>query len=123
MNEDKIEELKQVNVDIIFFFLTIIASFISFYLIIEKKKSIFNENTITNDNANKVYRFNRYFLFFIEFYFLANSYYYYKKLENQENVSPEEWKQAKLLFIANIFAFISALLYLPLGNSNLIIEN
>ena len=120
---EKEQELKQVNMDIIFFFLTLIAAFISFYLINEKKKSIFNKQTISNKQANNIYKFNRHLLFFIECYFLINSYYYYKKLKNQQFKNEEDYNQAKLLFLANIFSFISVIIYLPLGNSNLIIEN
>ena len=55
MNNDKDELLKQVNIDIIFFFLLVVKAIISFYLINEKKKSILNIPSISNEKANKIY--------------------------------------------------------------------
>ena len=46
--------LKEVNIDIVFFFLIIVKSLISFYIITEKKKSILNIPSITNKEANKL---------------------------------------------------------------------
>ena len=51
MNNDKNELLKQVNIDIIFFFLLVVKAIISFYLINEKKKSILNIPSISNEKA------------------------------------------------------------------------
>ena len=50
--------LKEVNIDIVFFFLIIVKSLISFYIITEKKKSILNIPSITNKEANKLYYYN-----------------------------------------------------------------
>ena len=55
MNNDKDELLKQVNIDIIFFFLLVVKAIISFYLINEKKKSILHIPSISNEKANKIY--------------------------------------------------------------------
>jgi len=123
MDEEKNKLLNQVNTDIIFFSLSLIAGIISLYIINEKKKSILKKKCISNSNANKIYKANRFLLFLISFYFLSNSYYYYKKIQNDKDITEEDYNQAKFLFIANIFSFISAIIYLPLGNSNLIIEN
>ncbi len=54
MNNNK-DLLKEVNIDIVFFFLIIVKSLISFYIITEKKKSILNIPSITNKEANKLY--------------------------------------------------------------------
>ena len=59
MNKDKQDLLNQVNRDIIFFFLLIITSLVSFYVINEKKKSILGIDCIDNETANKLYYYNR----------------------------------------------------------------
>lgn len=117
--DDKHEELvKQVNLDIIFFFLTVVDAIISFYLINEKKKSIYKRNSISKEEADTIYRYSRILNLIICIYFLINAYYSYATEEDLTNK-----KQNELLLAAAFFAFISSLLYLPLGNSNIIIEN
>lgn len=118
MNNDRDKLLKQVNIDTIFFFLTVVAAIISLYLINEKKKSILNIDCISNEEANNIYRYNRILKFIIAGYFFLNAYYNSQNIENEE-----EKKQSDLLVTATFFLLIGALLYLPLGNSNLIIEN
>lgn len=51
--------LKEINIDIIFFFLAAIKAGVSFYLINEKKKSALNIESINNTTANKIYYYNR----------------------------------------------------------------
>lgn len=46
--------LKEINIDIIFFFLAAIKAGVSFYLINEKKKSALNIESINNTTANKI---------------------------------------------------------------------
>ncbi len=110
--------LNQVNTDTIFFFLSVIQSIVALYLITEKKKSILKISCIRNSTANKIYKYNRNLNFIIAIYFLLNAYYSYQNAKTEE-----ERDQALLLTIATFFVFIGAALYLPLGNSNLIIEN
>lgn len=110
--------LKEINIDIIFFFLTAIKAGVSFYLINEKKKSALNIESINNTTANKIYYYNRRLNFIIAIYFFLNAYYSY-----QNATTEEEKKQEGLLTLATFFILIGAALYLPLGNSNLIIEN
>lgn len=118
MDSDKEKLLKQVNIDIIFFFLATVAAIVAFYLITEKKKSILNINSISNQKANEIYLYNRILKFIIAGYFFLNAYYSYKEKENLADT-----KQEELLVVATFFLLIGAALYLPLGNSNLIIEN
>ncbi len=118
MDNNKERLLKQVNLDIIFFFLLIIQSMTSFYIITEKKKSILNINSLDNDSANTIYKRNRKLNTIICLYFFLNAYYSYQNANTEE-----EKKQSKLLLAATFFILIGSLLYLPLGNSNLIIEN
>lgn len=118
MNDDKNKLLKQVNIDTLFFFLTVVASLISLYLINEKKKSILKIDCITNEKANEIYKYNRILKFIIAGYFFLNAYYSNKTNENLDNK-----QQTELLVIATLFLLIGSALYLPLGNSNLIIEN
>ena len=110
MNNDKDELLKQVNIDIIFFFLLVVKAIISFYLI--------NIPSISNEKANKIYYYNRRLNLVIAVYFFLNAMYSY-----QNATTEEEKEQEKYLVAATFFILLGALLYLPLGNSNLIIEN
>ena len=63
MDEDKLNET---NRDIIFFFFLVITSLVSFYIINEKKKMLFNINNLNKEELNKLFRFNRYFIIFID---------------------------------------------------------
>lgn len=117
MNKDKQELLNQVNRDIIFFFLLVVSAGISFYVINEKKKSILGIDCINNDTANKIYYYNRRLSVIIAIYFLLNAYNNYITDENPENIN-----QDKFLLLATTFNLIGSLFYLPLGNSNVIID-
>lgn len=117
MNNNKANLLKEVNIDIIFFFLIIIKSLISFYIITEKKKSILNKPSINNEIANKIYYYNRRLNVIIAIYFFLNAYNNYKNKDINSN------KGEEYLVLATFFILIGSILYLPLGNSNLIIEN
>lgn len=116
-NNNKADLLNQVNRDIIFFFLLIVTAMVSFYVINEKKKSILGIDCINNDTANKLYYYNRRLSVIISIYFLLNAYNNYVTNENPENTSQDE-----LLLLATFFNLLGALAYLPLGNSNVIIE-
>ena len=118
MNSNNDELLKKVNIDIIFFFLATIASITSLSIRIEKKKSILGIKCIDNNTANKVYKYNRRLFFIIAIYFFLNAYYSYQNAQTEEERNQEE-----LLTAATFFILIGSFLYLPLGNSNLIIEN
>lgn len=117
MNNEKEELLNQVNIDIIFFFLSLVSSFVSFYLINEKKKSILKRNTTDKETADTIYYYNRRLNVIICIYFFVNAYNSYQNATNYEDK-----KQEGLLLIATFLALISSLLYLPLGNSNIIID-
>lgn len=112
------QELNKVNTDIIFFFLSLVVALISFYLINEKKKSILNIKCISNNTANKIYYYNRRLLLIVSLYFFLNAYNSYNDAKTEEDK-----KQINLLIVATFFTLIGSVLYLPLGNSNLIIEN
>ena len=116
MREEQ-RELAQVNRDIIFLFLTVISAFISFYIIIEKKKSILNIGEIQKEKINKIYQNNRMLGVIIWLYFLFNSYY---SLKNEKN--PENLKEDYVFLLAAVLGTLSALCYLPYGNSNVIIK-
>jgi len=117
MNEEKEKLLKQVNLDIIFFFLLVVTAGVSFYVINEKKKSILGIDCIDNDTANKLYYYNRRLSAIIAVYFLLNAYKNYVTDENPDNQNQDE-----LLLLATIFNLLGSLAYLPLGNSNVIVE-
>lgn len=111
-------DLNQINKDIFFLFLSLVAASTSFYLINEKKKSILHIKCISNNTANKIYYYNRRLSFIIAIYFFINAYSSYQKIEDEENK-----KQLELLVVATFFTLMGSFFYLPLGNSNLIIEN
>lgn len=117
MNRNKEQLLKQVNLDIIFFFLLVVTALVNFYVINEKKKSILGIDCIDNETANKLYYYNRRLSVIIAIYFLSNAYNNYVTDENPDNKN-----QDKLLLLATIFNLIGSLFYLPLGNSNVIID-
>ena len=115
MNKEKL--LKQVNTDIIFFFLLLVTAGINFYVINEKKKNILGVDCIDNNTANKLYYYNRRLTVIIAIYFLLNAYRNYITDENPDNIN-----QDKFQLLATTFNLIGSLFYLPLGNSNVIIE-
>ena len=74
--------------------------------------------SINNNIANNIYKNNRRLNFIISLYFFLNAYYSYQNAQTEEERNQEE-----LLTAATFFILIGSFLYLPLGNSNLIIEN
>ena len=110
------KELKQVNMDIIFFFLVLVQSIISFYIINEKKKSILNIPCMSEETTNIIYYYNRRLNLIISIYFFINAYNSYK------NIEEENKEGAKLFVIATFFSLIASILYLPIGNNNVTID-
>ena len=117
MDEDKLNEI---NRDIIFFFFLVITSLVSFYIINEKKKMLFNINNLNKEELNKLFRFNRYFIIFIDIYFVINAYNALIEFINN-NEDEDTIKEQFILLMANVFFLIGALLYIPLTNSDSII--
>lgn len=113
----KSDELKQVNLDIIFFFIFAVSGITSLYIIVEKKKNILGINDIDADTINRIYRINRGLILIVWTYFLLNS---YNALKNEEDL--ENLKQDRLFVLAAFLGFLSALIYLPFGNSNVVID-
>lgn len=117
MDEDK---LNDINKDIVFFFFLVITSLVSFYIINEKKKMLFNINNLNKEELNKLFRFNRYFIIFIDIYFVINAYNTLIEFINN-NEDEDTIKEQFILLMANVFFLIGALLYIPLTNSDSII--
>ena len=115
-------ELEKINTDILFYFLLVISSGISFYIINEKKRDILDRSNNSKDVLNKMYIFNRRLIVFVNIYFLINVYNSYKEAINRDNISESELYQTKLLFWGVVFGFIGSLFYLPITNSNFIIK-
>lgn len=122
MKNDIDGELEKINTDILFYFLLVISSGISFYIINEKKRDILDRSNNSKDVLNKMYIFNRRLIVFVNIYFLINVYNSYKEAINRDNISESELYQAKLLFWGVVFGFIGSLFYLPITNSNFIIK-
>lgn len=122
MKNDIDGELERINTDILFYFLLVISSGISFYIINEKKRDILDRSNNSKDVLNKMYIFNRRLIVFVNIYFLINVYNSYKEAINRDNISESELYQTKLLFWGVVFGFIGSLFYLPITNSNFIIK-
>lgn len=122
MKTDIDGELEKINTDILFYFLLVISSGISFYIINEKKRDILDRSNNSKDVLNKMYIFNRRLIVFVNIYFLINVYNSYKEAINRDNISESELYQTKLLFWGVVFGFIGSLFYLPITNSNFIIK-
>lgn len=122
MKNDIDGKLEKINTDILFYFLLVISSGISFYIINEKKRDILDRSNNSNDVLNKMYIFNRRLIVFVNIYFLINVYNSYKEAINRDNISESELYQTKLLFWGVVFGFIGSLFYLPITNSNFIIK-
>ena len=122
MKNDIDGKLEKINTDILFYFLLVISSGISFYIINEKKRDILDRSNNSKDVLNKMYIFNRRLIVFVNIYFLINVYNSYKEAINRDNISKSELYQTKLLFWGVVFGFIGSLFYLPITNSNFIIK-
>lgn len=122
MKNDIDGKLEKINTDILFYFLLVISSGISFYIINEKKRDILDRSNNSKDVLNKMYIFNRRLVVFVNIYFLINVYNSYKEAINRDNISESELYQTKLLFWGVVFGFIGSLFYLPITNSNFIIK-
>ena len=122
MKNDIDGKLEKINTDILFYFLLVISSGISFYIINEKKRDILDRINNSKDVLNKMYIFNRRLIVFVNIYFLINVYNSYKEAINRDNISESELYQTKLLFWGVVFGFIGSLFYLPITNSNFIIK-
>lgn len=122
MKNDIDGKLEKINTDILFYFLLVISSGISFYIINEKKRDILDRSNNLKDVLNKMYIFNRRLIVFVNIYFLINVYNSYKEAINRDNISESELYQTKLLFWGVVFGFIGSLFYLPITNSNFIIK-
>ncbi len=115
-------ELERINTDILFYFLLLISSGISFYIINEKKKGILERERMAGESLNEMYIFNRRLIVFINIYFLINVYNSYKEAINRDDISESDLYQTRLLFWGVVFGFIGSLFYLPITNSNFIIK-
>ena len=122
MKNDIDGKLEKINTYILFYFLLVISSGISFYIINEKKRDILDRSNNSKDVLNKMYIFNRRLIVFVNIYFLINVYNSYKEAINRDNISESELYQTKLLFWGVVFGFIGSLFYLPITNSNFIIK-
>lgn len=105
-------ELKQINTDIIFFFLLVICSIVSFSLILEKKRTILKTNKYSEKNQNDMYHFNRLIILIIAIYFVINS---YTALENMKKNNDPNMKNQENVFLASCLTLVAAYIYF---NSN-----
>lgn len=108
------EELRKINIDIVVFFLLVVSTGISFYLVNEKKKRLLHKKCLSENEENNIYHINRTVILIIAIYFVINSYNSFKESPNNTN--------DKLIFYASIAALISAYLFYQTNSSSSLID-
>ena len=120
MNKDK--NLKDINNDLIFFFLVIITSFIGFYIVINKKRQILNLNCISNEALNKLFKSKIYLTLIVNIYFVINAYNSLEEIKKRKGVESQEYKDQIVVMSANTLILIASFMYLTISNSDYVIS-
>lgn len=113
--------LKEINNDLIFFFLLTMASFSSFYIVINKKRELFGLNNIGRDNMNKIFQFSHYLLIFVNIYFVINAYNALERIKNDQNFNEENYNTQLTVLVSNVLLLIASIMYLPIMNSKYVL--
>lgn len=113
--------LKEINNDLIFFFLLTMASFSSFYIVINKKRELFGLNNIGRDNMNKIFQFSHYLLIFVNIYFVINAYNALERIKNDQNFNEENYNTQLTVLVSNVLLLIASIIYLPIMNSKYVL--
>ena len=99
----------------------IISSFISFYIVIDKKRNALNLDSMTYDEANKYFQFNHYLQIFINIYFVINAYLALEDIINNDSDNKERYNTQMTILVANVLVLISSFMYLPIMNSKYVL--
>ena len=115
------KKLSNINTDIIFYLLLVIASSISLYLTNEKKKNILNNEHDENLNLHHLYKVNRTLVVIINLYFLITIYSAYEETKKSYHTE-KEIEEATLALYGIIFFLIGSLINLSLSDNYFIID-
>ncbi len=118
MDEDT--DLKQVNTDIVFFFILVVCSIVSFSLIIERKKTIYHTSRLTEQEQYYIYKVNRFIIMIVAIYFVINAYTSLQEMKEKKEDERQIKKQENIL-LATIAFFVSANLYFTYGGARTLI--
>lgn len=113
--------LKEINNDLIFFFLLTMASFSSFYIVINKKRELFGLNNIGRNNMSKIFQFSHYLLIFVNIYFVINAYNALERIKNDQNFNEENYNTQLTVLVSNVLILIASIMYLPIMNSEYVL--
>lgn len=120
MNIDK-DKLKNIDINIIFFFLLNITALMSFYIVINKKRELLNLKNIGRDNMNKIFQTSHYMQIIINIYFVINAYNALERIIENDNYDEEEYNTQLTILVSNVLFLIASIMYLPIMNSKYVL--
>ena len=120
MNKDM--ELKELNNDLLFFFLVVITSIIGLYIIVNKRRQLLNLSCISDESLNKLFRTKIYLSLIINIYFVINAYNNLEEIKNSSDNNSQEYKDQVVVLVANSFILVASIMYLSLTNSDYVIS-
>lgn len=120
MNIDK-DKLKNIDINIIFFFLLNITALMSFYIVINKKRELLNLKNIGRDNMNKLFQTSHYMQIIINIYFVINAYNALERIIENDNYDEEEYNTQLTILVSNVLFLIASIMYLPIMNSKYVL--
>lgn len=112
---------KEINNDLIFFFLSIISALIAFYIVIQKKRQINGLPSLSYEDKNKLFQFRIYLVIFIDIYFVINAYNALMRIKNKDNYDDEEYNTQLIVLVSNVLILIAALMYIPIKDSSYVL--
>lgn len=113
------DKLKEINNDIIFFFLLIVISIMSFYIAINKKKDLLNLKHASYEELNKIFQTSHILQVIVNIYFVINAYNALEKINKNKN--EEQYNTQYIVLVANVLVLISSLMYLPILDSEYVL--
>ena len=114
-------KLKNIDINITFFFLLTLTSLMSFYIIINKKRELLNLKNIGKDNMNKLFQYSHYIQIIVNIYFVINAYNALEQIKNNDNYNEEEYNTQLTVLVSNVLFLIASIIYLPIINSKYIL--
>lgn len=122
MNDINYYDLKEIDRDLLFFFLIFISSLMALYIIYNKRNKALNKKCASDDSLNNLFRIRIYIAIIVNIYFVINAYESLEKIKKKDNYSIEEYNSQMTILIANVFILIGSFMYLSLTNSDYIIS-
>lgn len=121
MNNNKEYQLYDVNKDVFFFFLLLMSAFISFDIIINKKKKMLNIPYIGIENMNKLFKFNHILQVIINIYFVINAYQTLEVIISKGNYNSEQYDTQLTILVSNVLLLVASIMYLPILDSDYVL--